>query len=123
MTNKDADTCIRAIFEAYGDITNDQINTITFDNGIEFVRFKNIEEAFEYEIYFADPYSAWQRGTVEQTNGLIRKFLPKGTSFKNLSKETLDIIVEIINNTPRKILNYLTPYEVFYDVKPVELRY
>ncbi|MCP4553688.1 MAG: IS30 family transposase [Bacteroidetes bacterium] len=122
MANKNADTCTRAIFEALGNIINDQIHTITFDNGTEFARFKTIEEAFECDTYFADPYSAWQRGTVEQTNGLIRKFLPKGTPFKNLNKETLDIIVEIINNTPRKILNYLTPYEIFYDLKPVALR-
>ena len=65
------------------------------------------------DIYFAQPYSSWQRGTNENTNGLIRRYLPKGTCFKNITQKYLDIIVEQINNRPRKCLGYKTPYEIF----------
>lgn len=63
--------------------------------------------------YFADPYSAWQRGTNENTNGLVRQYLPKGSSFKDLSQEELDDIVAELNDRPRKCLGYNTPREEF----------
>lgn len=63
--------------------------------------------------YFADPYSSWQRGTNEYHNGLLRRYLPKGTSFVDLAQEELDNIVWEINNRPRKVLNFNTPQEVF----------
>lgn len=65
------------------------------------------------DTYFADPYSAWQRGTNEYHNGLIRRYLPKGTDFTTLTQEELDDILEEINDRPRKVLNYNTPKEVF----------
>ena len=63
--------------------------------------------------YFADPYSSWQRGTNEYHNGLLRRYLPKGTSFADLTQEELDDIVWEINNRPRKVLNFNTPQAVF----------
>ena len=63
-------------------------------------------------VYFCEPYSPWQRGTNENTNGLLRQFFPKGTSFAGISDDDLQIIVDLINNRPRKRLNYLTPFEV-----------
>ena len=104
------------MFEAFGDISNEKLRTITFDNGTEFSLFKSLEEACECDVFFADPYSAWQRGLNEQTNGLIRRFLPKGTSFKDLDDNVLEQIVWNINNMPRKVLNFYTPYEVFNSV-------
>lgn len=65
------------------------------------------------KIYFADPYSSWQRGTNEQTNGLIRRYLPKKMSFNSLTQEELNDIVWEINNRPRKCLNYSTPQEAY----------
>ena len=59
-----------------------------------------------------DPYSPWQRGTNENTNGLLRQFFPKGTSFANVSDDDLQRVVDLINNRPRKRLNFLTPFEV-----------
>lgn len=64
------------------------------------------------QTYFADPYSSWQRGTNENTNGLLRRYLPKKTSFKNLTDEELTDIVWEINNRPRKVLQYKTPFEI-----------
>ena len=64
------------------------------------------------KVFFCDPYSPWQRGTNENTNGLLRQFFPKGTSFTNVSDDDLQHVVDLINNRPRKRLNFLTPFEV-----------
>ena len=63
--------------------------TLTLDNGKEFARFKEIQKATGLTIYFADPYSAWQRGTNENTNGLLRRYFPKGSDFKSITKNRL----------------------------------
>ncbi len=115
MPDKRAETCVKAIVEAFGEIPNDSIKTITFDNGTEFACFKSIEELFECDVYFADPYSSWQRGSNERSNGLLRRFFPKGTSFKGMNQIELAMSQKRINNMPRKMLNFLTPYEVFYN--------
>jgi transposase, IS30 family len=67
-----------------------------------------------FAIYFADPYSAWQRGSNENTNGLIRQYFPKGTNFKDTTNKDLAFVVKKINHRPRKYLNYQTPHDVFY---------
>lgn len=115
MPDKRAETCVKTIVEAFGDIPNEYIKTITFDNGSEFAYFKSIEELFECDVYFADPYSSWQRGSNERSNGLLRRFFPKGTSFKDLNEIELALNQKRINYMPRKMLNFLTPYEVFYN--------
>lgn len=83
----------------------------TLDNGRENHLHKRLEK-LGMKTYFADPYTSWQRGTNENTNGLLRRYLPKKTSFKNLSQEELDDIVQEINNRPRKVLQYKTPLEI-----------
>jgi transposase, IS30 family len=85
--------------------------TVTLDNGIEFVKHQELNQ-IGIKTYFADPYCSGQRGTNENTNGLIRRYLPKKTSFDNLTQEELDDIVWEINNRPRKTLHYLTPQEM-----------
>ena len=82
------------------------------DNGKEFAAHQELAEATGMKVFFCEPYSPWQRGTNENTNGLLRQFFPKGTSFANISNDDLQIIVDMINNRPRKRLNYLTPFEV-----------
>jgi len=64
------------------------------------------------KIYFAHPYSSWQRGTNENTNGLIRRYLPKGTNFNEIDEKSLMIIQHKLNNRPRKIIGYKTPKEI-----------
>jgi IS30 family transposase len=114
MNNKEPDTCNKAILEAYGNIPNDAIKSITFDNGSEFYHHKNLQDALECKIYFADPYSAWQRGVNEHTNGLLRRYFPKNMGFKDLTQNDVDKVVFKLNNMPRKSLGYRTPYEAFY---------
>lgn len=87
--------------------------SITLDNGSEFADFKGIEKDLRVQIYFADPKSPWQRGLNENTNGLIRFFYDRKTSFCDLSESELNKVVDFINNRPRKSLNYLSPLEYF----------
>jgi IS30 family transposase len=88
--------------------------TLTVDNGKEFSQFKELEAETGLNVYFADPYAAWQRGTNENTNGLLRFYFPKGIDFHAITEEELDLIIEKVNNRPRKCLNYQTPHEVFF---------
>jgi IS30 family transposase len=86
--------------------------SVTTDNGTEFVKHEELKQ-LGIKTYFADPYSSGQRGTNENTNGLIRRYLPKKTSFNSLSQRTLDAIVWRINNRPKKVLKFHTPQEAF----------
>jgi IS30 family transposase len=95
----------------------DKIYTITSDNGLEFANHKNISKALAYEHYFCHPYSSWERGLNEYTNGLIRQYIPKGTSFENITPEYIKMIEDKLNNRPRKALNWKTPNEVFYGLE------
>lgn len=85
--------------------------SFTVDNGKEFTHHKELSEKTEMDCYFCDPYSPWQRGTNENTNGLLRQFFPKGTSFAHITTELLQAVVLLINNRPRKRLGYKTPFE------------
>ena len=88
--------------------------TITSDNGKEFAYHKEVSEALDTNFYFAHPYSSWERGLNEHTNGLIRQYLPKKTDFTQISKEEIITIQDKLNHRPRKVLGYRTPYEVFF---------
>lgn len=88
--------------------------TTTLDNGREHHLHSEVTTTLGLDVYFADSYSSWQRGTNEYHNSLLRRYLPKRTDFTNLSQEELDDIVEEINNRPRKCLDYATPNEVFW---------
>ena len=90
--------------------------TMTSDNGTEFTQHKRISAWLEVEYYFCHPYSSWERGLNEHTNGLIRQYAPKGSSFSHLNKEQLKQIMRNLNHRPRKSLGYRTPYEVFHEL-------
>ncbi|MGI0135414.1 MAG: IS30 family transposase [Candidatus Micrarchaeaceae archaeon] len=88
--------------------------TTTLDNGREHHLHGELTASLGLDVYFADPYSSWQRGCNEYHNGLLRRYLPKQTDFTNLTEAELRDIVEEINDRPRKCLDYATPNEVFY---------
>ena len=86
----------------------------TFNNGKEFAKHPDMADALDMDYYFAHPYHSWERGANENKNGLIRQYLPKGTSFENLSNNDIALIQNKLNNRPRKTLGFLTPIEYFF---------
>ena len=104
-----ATTMIRQLSNYYHNI-----KTLTLDNGKEFYEYKKVEKALNIKVYFADPYSSYQRRTNEHANGMLRRYFPKGTDFSTVTNRQLQSAVDKINNRRRKILQYRTPMEVFY---------
>jgi IS30 family transposase len=93
----------------------DKVLTITSDNGTEFAGHKTIALTLKTDFFFADPYSSWQRGTNENTNGLVRQYFPKKSDFTVLSDDDVKFVADRLNNRPRKCLGFRTPNEVFYN--------
>jgi IS30 family transposase len=93
-----------------------QCLTLTFDNGKEFADHMFFGNCLDAEVFFAHPYHSWERGTNENTNGLLRQFFPKAMSFLNLNDIDVDDAVYRLNHRPRKCLGYRTPHEVFFDL-------
>ena len=91
----------------------DLIHTITADNGKEFAYHKTISEQLEIDVFFAHPYHSWERGANENTNGLIRQYIPKKTDFSTITDEYIEYVQNKLNNRPRKRLNFLTPNEIY----------
>ena len=91
--------------------------TLTVDNGKEFACHESVADALQIKVYFAEPYRAWQRGLNENTNGLIRQYVPKGSDVRSLTDYQVQHIMYRLNNRPRKSLGFLTPNEVFYERK------
>lgn len=89
------------------------VESISLDNGSEFADFHKLEEELQTQVYFAEPHKPWQRGTNENTNDILRFFFPKGFDFRSISQDDVDVVVELINNRPRKCLNWHTPAEIF----------
>ena len=89
------------------------VKTITSDNGKEFTQHQDIAKKLKADFFFANPYSPWQRGLNEYNNKLIRQYLPKKTDFNLITHQTINMIINKLNNRPRKLLDYKTPNEVF----------
>ena len=113
MENRKSTTFNFHCFKAFEPISSNLVKTFTVDRGKEFAGYNEIEKKLNIDVYFADPYSSWQRGTNENTNGLLREFYPKKFNFSMITQDELDIVVKIINNRPRKCIGYKTPAEVF----------
>ncbi len=93
----------------------DNCHTVTADNGSEFAEHLKVKEHLECDFYFAHPYCSWERGINENTNGLIRQYFRKGTSFKRITQDMLEFVMDRLNHRPRKKLGYKTPHEVFHE--------
>jgi IS30 family transposase len=96
--------------------------TLTYDQGSEMALHKKLSKALKIDVFFCDAHSPWQRGSNENANGIIREFLPKGIDLSPFTDEDLRKIEYIMNNTPRKILGYFTPQEVFDQLKANDIR-
>jgi len=91
-----------------------KVHTVTSDNGREFAGHEEIAATLKADFYFAHPYSSWERGTNENTNGLIRQYFPKNRDFTTITQQEIDTAMERLNNRPRKRLGYQTPNQVFF---------
>lgn len=110
LTQKTAKQTAKAVITKLGDYV---AHTITFDNGSEFTNHGDITEALGVRVYFADPYSSWQRGANENINRQLRAYLPKRSDIRDLTQKELDNIAWELNNKPRRRLNWHTPQEVY----------
>jgi IS30 family transposase len=100
--------------QAFKKIPKNKRKTITFDNGIEFSAWESIEKKTNMTIYFAYPYHSWERGTNENTNGLLRQYFPKKYDFNLITSKELDYVIKKLNNRPRKRLQFKTPKDFFW---------
>jgi len=113
VKSKHADVVTEAIIELLNPIKH-LVHTITADNGKEFSYHEQVAKALNIKFYFCDPYSSWQRGLNEHTNGLIREYIPKKSKFDTVNKTQIVTIQNRLNNRPRKILKFYTPNEIFF---------
>ena len=98
-----------------------RVYTITSDNGREFANHQSIEKSLKAAFYFAHPFAAWERGTNENTNGLVRQYFPKGSDFSKITDSDIQWVTARLNNRPRKRLNYRTPQRVFFKEQKIAL--
>jgi IS30 family transposase len=112
LDRKTAEATSQAIVSQLEGLPPNARRTLTLDNGTENAAHQTITSRIGLRCYFAHPYASWERGTCENTNGLIRWYLPKGTDFRTISAEQLAHIESLINNRPRKCLGFETPIEV-----------
>jgi IS30 family transposase len=112
LPNKTAKSFELAAKYCFRTIPSKYAQTLTLDNGVEMSNYEEIERKTSLAVYFAHPYHSWERGTNENTNGLLRFYFPKKMSFSSLTQEQLDAAVHEINTRPRKRLGYKTPSQV-----------
>jgi len=111
LSGKRADLLAETAIEAMNKLSA-PVRTITLDNGLEFAQHAVIAEALEADIYFAHPYASWERGTNENTNGLIRQYFPKGTDFNEVTDQEIQFVMDRLNNRPRKSRGHKSPNEL-----------
>ena len=113
MPNRKAETLNAYWCKAFEGIPPSLRRSFTVDHGNEFFSYEEVERTLSTKVYFADPYSPWQRGTNENTNGLLRQYFPKGCDFLTITDEEFQAAIDSLNNRPRKRLGYRTPAECF----------
>jgi transposase, IS30 family len=113
VAGKDTQTVVNALVRHARKLPQELYKSLTWDRGKELAAHKRFTLATDIKVYFCDPQSPWQRGTNENTNGLLRQYLPKGLDISGYSQASLDAIARKLNERPRKTLGYRTPAEMF----------
>ncbi|MGA8864005.1 MAG: IS30 family transposase [Gallionella sp.] len=113
VTSKDTETVINALIKHAHKLPNELYKSLTWDRGKEMADHKRFTLATDIKVYFCDPQNPWQRGTNENTNGLLRQYFPKGTDLSVHSQSKLNAVARQLNERPRKTLNFETPAERF----------
>ena len=114
VSGKDTETVINALIKHARKLPEELYQSLTWDRGKEMADHKRFTLATDIQVYFCDPQNPWQRGTNENTNGLLRQYLPKGTDLSGYSQAKLNAVARRLNERPRKTLNYETPAERFH---------
>ena len=114
LESKRADEVARAQERALAPFV---VHTVTRDNGLEFARHQEVNERLGCKSYFCEPYHSWERGLVENRNGLVRRYYPKGSSFEEVGRKELEKIEEIMNNLPHRVLDGKAPVDFFDQIK------
>lgn len=116
VEGKDATTVSKALVRQIKRLPAALRRTLTWDRGLELAKHREITIATEMKIYFCDPYSPWQRGSNENTNGLLRQYFPKGTNLSVHSQSHLNKIAKLLNERPRETLGFMTPVEKMHEL-------
>ena len=114
VTGKDSETVINALIKHARKLPEELYKSLTWDRGKEMAEHKRFTLATDIQVYFCDPQNPWQRGTNENTNGLLRQYFPKGTDLSDYSQAKLNTVARQLNERPRKTLNFETPAERFH---------
>lgn len=112
LKNRKSNTVTKQFVKEFKNFDSQLTKSMTYDNGVEMAQHKKFTQQTGVIVYFAHPYASWERGTNENTNGLIRRFFPKGTDFNKVTEAQLKAVQNSLNNRPRKVLNFKTPMEV-----------
>jgi IS30 family transposase len=112
LPDRTSENVTAAIVELLSQFPSHLVKTITCDRGKEFAQYKEIEEKLNCDMYFADPYCAWQKGTNENSNGLLREYYPKGMDLSLANEQEVTEVLNKLHNRPRKCINFKTPLEV-----------
>ena len=115
IQSKDAEHVHQRIKQRLKELAEERRHSITFDNGTEFARCQRLEKHLDMQLYFADPGCPYQRGTNENTNGLIRQYFPKGTDFRTISHSEVRRVENLLNTRPRACLDFETPAAAFHE--------
>jgi IS30 family transposase len=114
VEGKDSETVINALIKHSRKLPQELYKSLTWDRGVEMAQHKRFTLATDIQVYLCDPYSPWQRGSNENTNGLLRQYFPKGLDLSDFSQSQLNAVARRLNERPRKTLGFKTPAEMFY---------
>lgn len=123
MPDATAESALAGFTAKLNQIAAPMRQTLTYDQGREMARHRELAKATNMRVYFCDPHSPWQRGSCENTNGLLRQMLPKGTDLSVYDQQALDSIADLLNNRPRQTLHWRSPFQAFREmVQAIEQR-
>lgn len=110
---RDSESVVNALIRRVRHLPNGLMRSLTWDRGLEMANHRNFTVATDVQVYFCDPRSPWQRGSNENTNGLLRQYFPKGMELSNVTQRQLDVVANKLNTRPRETLDWKTPAQVF----------
>lgn len=113
LSSKNASDTTQALIQKLSSHPQNFVQSITYDNGTENAMHLQTNRALACKSYFCAPYHSWEKGSVEQVNGLVRRYLPKKTDLTQITQETYENIEFLLNSRPRKCLNFKTPFEMY----------